>query len=50
MPLYREKVPYVVVVGGPNVSAMGVLKGRADWSTRWCLRACCWAALGQTTA
>lgn len=29
MPLYREKVPYVVVVGGPNVSASGCVEGQS---------------------
>ena len=41
MPLYREKVPYVVVVGGPNVGMAWGLNGRVGCATRWCLRACC---------
>ena len=42
MPLYREKVPYVVVVGGPNVGVVCGLESRVDCVTRWCLRVCCW--------
>lgn len=49
MPLYREKVPYVVVVGGPNVGVAWGLNGRVGCATRWCLRACCWARVERAT-